>query len=481
MDTFQSVVRLLSNVLDAYTVAFFQYEEGRKRFHLAAAQSLSKHLQPAVSLPEDGSGILSQVHKVGHTVHMSKVQAEKLAASLPFYREGEKGIKGLLATPVGTAKGLLYVDTKRHWGFTDKQQKWILETAEVLHMLLQQRQCVLERHSYSRILTFWHEIIQLCHQAQDLHETASGLAERAADFTGMDWAFVTALDEHAQELRFEAVSGGPTKGLLTRRIPRSSRTLVPEAMRKNKNLFISALNPDSEDHRLFFPNEALPHQGALWIFTTERPTGGTLALTLLSKKRMAWDRDQSAAVESALSIFRAFYDSLYWRDWYLRSSSLDGITGLLNEWSFIVEMERAVDLAIQESRSVHLVLVQIEPWQYAQGLFPPSLMREWEQEFARCLRDHLPSEVLVGRLASNRYAVGALDGEMKDLLMGMEALEETCRALAGPRKKRMYLSPHLGYASLPQDGVSADELWQSASKRLVSSFQRTSLRSPSSL
>ncbi len=150
---YQPLVSLLSNILEAYTTAFFIFDERNRQLNLAAIQSLSKFIPPEISLPLEGSGILSQVQKVGQTIHLDKLHeaTSSISLTLPFYREGESHIKGLFAVPVAGGAGILYVDTKYGWGFNDKQQKWIKEFAELLGKLLKNREAARREENYARI------------------------------------------------------------------------------------------------------------------------------------------------------------------------------------------------------------------------------------------------------------------------------------------------------------------------------------------
>ncbi|MCL5405801.1 MAG: hypothetical protein M1398_03630, partial [Deltaproteobacteria bacterium] len=150
---YQPLVNLLSNVLEAYTTAFFIFDEKNRRLNLAAMQSLSKFIPPRVSLPLEGSGILSQVQKVGQTIHLDKLHeaTSSISLTLPFYREGESHIKGLYAAPVAGGSGILYVDTKYGWGFSDKQQKWIKEFADLLGGLLSNFEAEGRHENYARV------------------------------------------------------------------------------------------------------------------------------------------------------------------------------------------------------------------------------------------------------------------------------------------------------------------------------------------
>ena len=98
---YQPLVSLLSNILEAYTTGFFIFDERNRQLNLAAVQSLSKFIPPDTSLPLEGSGILSQVQKVGQTIHLDKLHeaTSSISLTLPFYREGESHIKGALCRP----------------------------------------------------------------------------------------------------------------------------------------------------------------------------------------------------------------------------------------------------------------------------------------------------------------------------------------------------------------------------------------------
>jgi len=471
MPTFQSVVNWLSNVLDAYTVAFFVLDPLKSSFKLVTCQSLSKHLQRTLSLPKDGSGILSQVHKVGHTVHLGKVEVEGLAGSLPFYREGEQGIKGLLATPVAGDQGLLYVDTKRHWGFNDKQQKWIHETARILEQLLDQYHRLQERESFSRILTLWHDLTESWENTRSRTEAAQALVQGCADYVRADYAFLVTRGCSDNAYRIAAAAGKVPQRLLQSAIGRETKGLVIEALEAGKGVFIPALNPESSDHYLFFSGEPLPHEGSLWVLCGGSAEVGSLGLALLGKKRLSLTQDDKIAVQKSFKIFEAFYERWHYRQSYAEWTCRDGASGFLNPWSFAAQVKEAVHAAVQNSEPLALVILQYEPWQYAQAVIPPSELDVWERALMESLKMHVPPGIVVGRLAQNRCGLLAPGGELRDLLAVAENVSRVCRRLPGPKKKKLALKTFVGASQMPQDGVTFDELWMTACHRLLEALQ----------
>lgn len=471
MPTFQSVVNWLSNVLDAYTVAFFLLDPLKSGFRLVTCQSLSKHLHRTLSLPKDGSGILSQVHKVGHTVHLGKVEVEELAGSLPFYREGEQGIKGLLAMPVAGDQGLLYVDTKRHWGFNDKQQKWIHEAAGILEQLLDQHHRLQERESFSRILTLWHDLTAVWEKTLSPHEAAQALVQGCADYVRADFAFLVGRGCTDAAYRILAAAGKLPQRLLQSAIPREAKGLVIEALEGGKGAFIPALNPESHDHYLFVSGEPLPHQGSLWVLCGGSPELGPLGLAMLGKKRLTLTQDDKVAVKKSFKIFEAFYERCQYAQSYAEWTCKDGASGFLNPWSFAAHVKEAVRAAVQNSETLALVMLQYEPWQYAQAMIPPSELDVWEKALMESLKTHVPPGIIVGRLAQNRCALMAIGSELRDLIAVAENLSRACCRLPGPKKKKLALKTYVGASQLPQDGVTFDELWMAACRRLFETLQ----------
>lgn len=470
MPTFQLVVNWLSNVLDAYTVAFFVLDPLKNGFRLVTSQSLSKHLHKSLSFPKDGSGLLSQVHKVGHTVHLGKVEVEKLAGSLPFYREGEGGIKGLLVTPVAGEAGLLYVDTKRHWGFNDKQQKWIHETALILEQLLDQQHRLQERDSFSRILTLWHDLIDAMTKARTRTEAAQTFVQSCAAYTRADFAFLVERGCGEKFYHLAGTAGRVPQGLLHTTIPLDSRGLVIESLEASKPLFIPALNPDASDHYLFVAGEHLPHQGSLWVLNGGSAQLGPLGLALLGKKRLSLTQDDRVAVEKSFRIFEAFYERWHYQHTYAEWTCKDGASGFLTPWAFATYVKEAVHAALQNSEPFSVVILQYEPWQYAQAVIPPSELDVWEKTLMESLKRHVPPGIVVGRLAQNRCGLLALGVELRDLLALAETFRRVCGGLPGPKKKKLVLKTFVGQAQMPQDGVTYDELWMAACRRLFDSL-----------
>ncbi len=120
------IVRLAAEVMEAYTVVFFRALDGR--LHLAAAETLSKHLRRRCVL-EKGEGLVGWIYReqkpvVAHNFHRD-------TRTLQFYSRDE-GIKSFMGIPLADRQGVLCVDSKKNYRFTDKKIKIFNMIGEVI-------------------------------------------------------------------------------------------------------------------------------------------------------------------------------------------------------------------------------------------------------------------------------------------------------------------------------------------------------------
>jgi signal transduction protein with GAF and PtsI domain len=203
---YRSLVCLLSNILEAHTVAFFLADPKRQQLRLVAAQSLSKNLRENSTLPFEASGLLAQVQRSGQSIHMDKVGTQDIEAALPFYREGESLIKALFIAPVGDGAGVLFVDTKYSWGFNDKQRKWIGEIAALLNELLQHNQSLVRERDYAQILELWHHLDQVAFDEFNADRYLRAVVKDGAAFLRADFGFLAVREPQSDSYQLHAVT-----------------------------------------------------------------------------------------------------------------------------------------------------------------------------------------------------------------------------------------------------------------------------------
>ncbi len=470
LNPYQPLVNLLSNILEAYTTAFFVFDERNRRLDLAAMQSLSKFVPPRISLPLEGSGILSQVQKVGQTIHLDKLHeaTSSIPLTLPFYREGESHIKGLFAVQVAGGAGVLYVDTKYGWGFNDKQQKWIREFAELLGGILKNRESKARHENYARVFETLNRLDEAAFKGCALDNYCGMFTAEWAQLLDMDYGFLVVKEPEKKNFRILGCTSNTPRGLVTQSFA-TKQGLVGWVLQNQKNLLIIRLNPATSDHFLFSPGENLPHQGTVWGMRGQTSLGYELALVFLSRQVTDWNPDSERAVAHAFHFLLLLLEQIYYKEENEALHSYDICTGLFSAPAFESRVEGLFHASMQSNAPFALGLIQFEPWQILNTKVLPKRIRQLQRELASSLCEALPPGVLVGQLTQNRF--GVLFAETT-----VQEAESQLAELAGHGKialkgiKGVKLHPYISSAGFPQDGAKMEELWPLVNQRLFSAF-----------
>ncbi len=467
---YQSLVSLLSNAVEAYTAAFFITDLKDRTLRLAAVQSLSRHLLDNRPLPLEEGGIISQVQKMGQVVHMNKLQegSSTIAATLPLYREGESHIKGLFAMPVAEGAGVLYVDTKYQWGFSDKNMKLIQEMAQVLESLMAKEAGHEQQKDSARILDFCRQVKQPVAEPFDVEEYTTHFVEECARLLEMEYAFLALRDPDDDLYQLFAATPNTPRSLSHQHFL-IKHGLLGHAFQTQKPLHIARLNPHASEHFLFSPSEGLPHHGMLWAIPANLASGHQIVLAFLSRDTAPWSKAQQEAILHALQFYQLLLDKLFLKEECRHLKHNDPLTGLPKPVIFERRLDQFLKSALQHSLPLTLALIQFNPWPMLLTGATPKQIRRLQKDLVESLKGYLIQDASVGQLAENRFAI-ILPGLTAEQAKGhLSQLAQFGEDFFSSRLKGIRIRPHLAWVSFPQDGTRSDELWPLAYHRLYAS------------
>ena len=466
---YQSLVSLLSNVLEAYTTAFFVFDYRTRQLKLVASQSLSKYVREAVSLPLEQSGILSQVHKIGQTIHLDKLQEASLtlATTVPFYREGESHLKAIYAMPVGDGAGVLYVDTKYGWGFNDKQQKWIQEIASVLLQLLQRQEGLAQQQDFAGILEFWYKIDEIILAGHSVIESCKRFVTECTQLLESEYGFIALKEFEQPHYHLLAGTSNVPPSLLEQRFV-AKQGLAGWVFQNDKVMFIPKLNPQTSEHFLFTPSEGLPHHGTLWGIPVPMSMGHTLALIVLSRTPHEPDPENQRATTCALHSFALHLDRFSLKEECDQLGTYDLATGILNGLAFAAKMEELLAISMQNSTPLALALMQFEPWHTLHTTTSPKQILQFQRELASSLSLLAPSDAYLAQISENRLGFLFPRLSFQEANPILTHLMDRGKQILGSSFKGMRVRAYLGLVGYPQDGTRIEELWPLAYRRLYS-------------
>lgn len=469
---YQSLVNLLSNILEAYTTAFFVLDPRNRQLELVASQTLSKYLPQTLALPLEQSGILAQVQKVGQTIHLDKLQeaAPSLSTTVPFYRDGESHIKGLFAVPVGDGAGVLYVDTKYSWGFNDKQQKWIREIAGVLNELLQRQECMRQEQNHARVLDLWQQVDEANFKEDAPEEYCQLVVSECARFLETDYGFLALKEARGHFYHLLAATSNAPRNITNQQMT-TKQGLLGRIFQTRKPLLIARLNSQTPDHFLFTASEGLPHHGTFWGLPTQMSLGQTMVMAFLSRKSVEWSSDEQKAVAHILQSFRLLLEQYYFREECNHLRAYDLTSGLHNGLAFEARVDAALAASMQNSTPLTLALIQLEPWQLLPVKATPKQIHRWVADLAQTYSETLSARVILGQIAENRIGLIFSGLSPQEAKHDLSHLTEVAQQFFATRIRGLRVQAYCGCVGFPQDGTRSEELWPLVYRQLYSAIR----------
>lgn len=130
-EDFENLVKLVGNALDAFTTAFFLYDEPSGELSLFTHFSLSSSINSSVTF-KPGQGVLGWVAKERKPIVVKEFSHD--TGTMALYTKDED-IKSFAAVPVMEGDrliGVLSIDSKRQYSFSPKNQKILHEFANTI-------------------------------------------------------------------------------------------------------------------------------------------------------------------------------------------------------------------------------------------------------------------------------------------------------------------------------------------------------------
>jgi signal transduction protein with GAF and PtsI domain len=251
------LIQLVANTTDAFTTALFFHHPSDGRYHLTSHCSLSKNVDPQFTFSE-GEGYWGWVARHGRPLNISPFS--HVYGPLGIYRRKED-VKSFLAVPLEGKRGVLSVDSKATYVFTDRIAKLLLDFGRMAVTLRLLEERFQQAQEAERFLLFLISLEEATGEGGREPEL-DGILERCRRFFGADLTFWAESVLHSDEYYIRGVEGA-LKGhpFLNRRL-NVQDGLVGLTFRKGQAFFLETLSSDSRKSFIFHPHEPLIHEGA---------------------------------------------------------------------------------------------------------------------------------------------------------------------------------------------------------------------------
>ncbi len=247
------IIKLISNVTDAFTTALFLSEPKSESLTLQAYYSLSKNVISKVRFGY-GDGMVGWVAKNNKPLIAN--QFDRDTTTLQFYSVDED-IKSFIAVPLPQGKGVLSVDSKHKYVFTEKTQKLLLGFADLIARQVEFSGLEAKERLYDRILDLHGQADRIGQQAKDFEDYLLNILTLCLSFTKAEMGFVAFLSSAEPGAKYSVRAMiGTTKSNLQKQVFSLEKGLVGWVFRKRRPLVLEAIGPVPRKSYLFTPEDA---------------------------------------------------------------------------------------------------------------------------------------------------------------------------------------------------------------------------------
>ncbi len=141
---------MISNVMEAYTTALFLVDERGECMELYCYQSFCKNIDENCRI-KNGEGLIGWVLRERKNVLAANF--ERNTKTLIFYEEDEK-IKSLMALPLPEGLGVLFVDSKKSYSFTEEKEKIFKQFANLIYTCVKEQEILNNNYINDNYLKF---------------------------------------------------------------------------------------------------------------------------------------------------------------------------------------------------------------------------------------------------------------------------------------------------------------------------------------
>jgi GAF domain-containing protein len=350
----QGIIDLVSNTTDAYTTALFLHDPSKDGLILYSWQSLSRNINEDVVI-RPGEGLVGWVFKNNEPVNID--QFDRDTRQLLFYKVDES-IKSFMAVPLKGAGGVLVVDSKQRYVFTDKSHKILYQFGQFLEMGLKRVFGSADSADTTVQSDFLVGMEPLLGRRIDSPADLEKVLHLIREFAGARLCCLTeALPGRPDHYLLLGYQGDPVPKLKEKVLPRASG-LAGWIFQREQSLVLDREKTDSDKSFIFKPRDGLsklPSFAGFPVFWQGRLRG---ALILASDKPMKLGQDRTAALTLAAGRLGAILemDRLYRR--VAELVKLDPQVGLPHRTYFTERLERTLKLSSVQKQPACLLLLR---------------------------------------------------------------------------------------------------------------------------
>lgn len=459
------LIELVSNVMDAYTTAIFLADNKKRMLRMWKYYSLGDNVDPHARIPF-GIGPIGIVAETKTDFDLTKF-SERDSSLLKTYTKDEN-IKSFFAVPIiskdGTLEGVLTVDSKKTFFFSNKQQKLLKLFAEQFSCLLNNIRVQTSIDTETADVQLLYEFCNETTKIQDV-ESALKLACNYIDrLIKCDSYFISLKSGKDRDGKFCVVVSKSKEDISG--LTFSDRCGLAGCVIEDKKPFLLSNRKEELGSYVFTPSESIGRVRSFLgvpLLCKDEVLG--LICLIDSREGTFSQRDLQAISIIADNITLAIENAKAQRLIRSLSTEIDGLTGLWNFSGFHKHLDSIVQDARKRRRSVSLMIIDIDNFTELNH----SLGYEFGNEALKRISNFLleidigNSSIFFARYGSDEFAIilPNISGDRAFLYA-----EDICYAINNAKfvllQKDVKINVSIGVSCFPEDSNNKNELIKNA-------------------
>ncbi|MBW2091764.1 MAG: GAF domain-containing protein [Deltaproteobacteria bacterium] len=421
----QSLVELISNTTEAYTSALFLAPKQGEPLRLAAYHSLSQNINPDITIGP-GEGLVGWVFKNNKAVNITKFTQD--TRRLLFYRTDES-IKSFMAVPLPAVNGVLAVDSKQRYVFTEKSQKILYQFGQLIQITLKRLRSINEGRYRKEAMQFLSDLEGTLYERNQSGHYLKTAAALLRQFVGADACFLAGvLPEDKNHYQLVAFDAHRPYNLGKTYFP-VNQGLMGWVMKEKKTLNLGRIPLGADKSYILYSGEPFKDFtvfAGLPLIWGRRLQG---AVCLSARESMKIDAAKAQTLEMAADRLAASLEMELLMRRISDISGLDSQTGLPHRSEFC---RRVTQMLETSSKSFSLITINLSNIETIALKFGQETAREALKKTAQHLLEETEEDVELGHLAYGTFGVALQNRSETEVNLMKRKLEGTLEGAAIP-------------------------------------------------
>jgi len=331
MRTIDSLSQLIFNIYEAFTVAFFVRESGNLNCISSVTFAASFDKSRPVSIDNSLPGWV-----IKHNEPLIIPNFDKDVETLGYYGADE-GIKSFMGYPM-EGKGVIIVDSKKKWVFTDKEKKILGSFVSLIDEEIEKGKKTQDFEEIIDELSFEKKIMSLFRDLNLSRISIKEIFTELLNLSGADLCF-TGIEKNGK-LFIKEILGIDDENYLMKVCP-SGSSIASTVMEGERELLLPYNSGFLKEKALFFPGESIKAKQFFGFpLLSDDVSIGVIGFVSLSDKPL--HEKSIEPLRNASILLSLYYSSLWMRENLEKLKDFEPVTGSIQFTSFLGLTEKLI-------------------------------------------------------------------------------------------------------------------------------------------